>query len=422
VTLCQLITIVRTFDWTVGADLTDFLSPMCPSIIGLAGLPEVFKDGTFRSIVWTKSRKDGQQYESSIPRLPTGRYQAVAMAPLVYNPFDPDLVLIYANPAQMMLLINSLQFEDYEVMEFYCVGESSCSDAIARCYLKGKPFLSIPCYGERRYGHAQDDELIMALPAGMMDKALKGMEALYKRGVRYPISYAGAELDLTYAFPMSYSGLQQLEEVRGKDNRILLGVTGGIASGKTTVARMLEDLGAPIIDFDLLSRVVVEPNKPAWKEIVAYFGEQVLLEDKTLDRKKISQIVFHEPEKRKKLESFIHPRVYHEFARLVKEFTAKDPNAIIQGVVPLLLEANLQHLFHKILLVYIPQEMQAERLMKRDRISREMATNILNAQLPIEEKKGYADFIVDNSGTLEETKRQVQEVWKKLKQMQKERR
>jgi dephospho-CoA kinase len=188
------------------------------------------------------------------------------------------------------------------------------------------------------------------------------------------------------------------------------------------VARMLEDLGAPIIDFDLLSRVVVEPNKPAWKEIVAYFGEQVLLEDKTLDRKKISQIVFHEPEKRKKLESFIHPRVYHEFARLVKEFTAKDPNAIIQGAVPLLLEANLQHLFHKILLVYIPQEMQAERLMKRDRISREMATNILNAQLPIEEKKGYADFIVDNSGTLEETKRQVKEVWKKLKQMQKERR
>ncbi|MDH4266238.1 MAG: dephospho-CoA kinase [Deltaproteobacteria bacterium] len=422
VTLCQLITLVRTFDWTVGADLNDFLSPMCPSIIGLAGLPEVFKDGTFRSIVWTKSRKDGQKYESSIPRLPTGRYQAVAMAPLVYNPFDPDLVLIYANPAQMMLLINSLQFEDYEVMDFYCVGESSCSDAIARCYLKGKPFLSIPCYGERRYGHAQDDELIMALPAGMMDKALKGMEALYKRGIRFPISYAGAEMDLTYAFPMSYSGLQQLEEIRGKDNRILLGVTGGIASGKTTVARMLEDLGAPIIDFDLLSRVVAEPNKPAWKEIVAYFGEQVLLEDKTLDRKKLSQIVFREPEKRKKLESFIHPRIYHEFARLVKDFTAQDPQAIIQVIVPLLLEANLQHLFHKILLVYIPQEMQAERLMKRDRIPREMAANILNAQLPIEEKKGYADFILDNSGTLEETKRQVEEVWKKLKQMQKERR
>jgi dephospho-CoA kinase len=229
-------------------------------------------------------------------------------------------------------------------------------------------------------------------------------------------------MDLTYAFPMSYSGMQQLEEIRGKDNGILLGVTGGIASGKTTVARMLEDLGAQIIDFDLLSRVVVEPHKPAWEEIVAYFGKQLLLEDKTLDRKKLSQIVFRDPEKRKKLESFIHPRIYDEFARLVKEFTAKDPNAIIQVIAPLLFEVNLQHLFHKILLVYIPPEMQAERLMKRDRISREMAVNILNVQLPIEGKKGYADFIVDNSGTLEETKRQVEEVWKKLKQLPKKRR
>ena len=85
------------------------------------------------------------------------------MAPLVYNPFEPDIVLIYANPAQMMLLINSLQFEDYEVMQFFCVGESSCSDAIARCYLTGKPSLTIPCYGERRYGHAQDEDLVMAV-------------------------------------------------------------------------------------------------------------------------------------------------------------------------------------------------------------------------------------------------------------------
>ena len=130
------------------------------------------------------------------------------MAPLVYNPFEPDLVLIYANPAQMMLLINALQFEDYEVMQFFCVGESSCSDAIARCYLTGKPSLTIPCYGERRYGHAQDEDLVMAIPAGMMDKALRGLEALYRRGIRYPISYAGAEQDLTTAFPMSYGGLQ----------------------------------------------------------------------------------------------------------------------------------------------------------------------------------------------------------------------
>ena len=107
-TLCQLISIVRNFDWTVGADLGDFLSPMCPSIIGLTDLPEVYQDGTFRSVVWTKTREDGRKYENSVSRLPAGEYEAVAMAPLVYNPFDPDIILLYANPAQMMLLINAL--------------------------------------------------------------------------------------------------------------------------------------------------------------------------------------------------------------------------------------------------------------------------------------------------------------------------
>jgi dephospho-CoA kinase len=420
-TLCQLISMVRNFDWTVGADLGDFLSPMCPSIIGLTDLPEVYKDGTFRSVVWTKTREDGRKYENSIPRLPAGEFEAVAMAPLVYNPFDPDIILLYANPAQMMLLINALQFEDYEVMEFSCVGESSCSDVIAKCYLQGKPSLSIPCYGERRYGHAQDDELAMALPAGIMKKTLRGLEALYKRGIRYPISYAGAEMDVTRAFPMAYGGMKQLEELRGNDRRILLGVTGGIASGKSTVARMLEELGAPIIDFDLLSRVVVEPEKPAWQEIVSYFGEQVLLPDKTLDRKKLSDIVFRDPEKRKKLEGFTHPRIHQEFVRLVKEYTARDPEVIIQAVIPLLIEASLQYLFHKLLLVYIPQEKQIQRLMERDKTSRETAQSILAAQLPIDEKRAYADFIIDNSGSLEETQKQVKEVWQKLKAFQKAR-
>jgi dephospho-CoA kinase len=421
ITLCQLISTVRNFDWTVGADLDDFVYTMCPSIIGLAEVPELMKDGTFRSIVWTKTREDGKKYENSIPRLPTGKYQAVALAPLVYNPFDPDIVLIYANPAQMMLLINALQFEEYEVMQFYCVGESSCSDVIARCYRSGKPSLSIPCYGERRYGHAQDDELAMAIPTGMMDKVLRGLEALYKKGIRYPVSYAGAELDVTKGFPMAYFGLQQLEEIRGKDQRVLLGVTGGIASGKSTVARMLEELGAPIIDFDLLSRVVVEPGKEAWKDIVAFFGEQVLNPDKTLDRKKIAEIVFRDAEKRKKLEGYIHPRIYEDFKTQVKELTQKDPQAIIQVVVPLLIEANLQHLFHKILVVYVPEEIQIQRLMERDRIPREMARSILSAQLSIEEKKTYADYVVDNSGSPENTKKQTREVWRKLQEYQKDR-
>jgi dephospho-CoA kinase len=341
------------------------------------------------------------------------------MAPLVYNPFDPDIVLIYANPAQMMLLINSLQFEDYEVMQFFCVGESSCSDAIARCYLTGKPSLTIPCYGERRYGHAQDEDLVMAVPAGMMEKALRGMETLYRRGIRYPISYAGAEQDVASAFPMSYGGLSRLEELRGKDNRLLLGVTGGIASGKTTVANMLKELGAPIIDFDVIARQVVEPGKPAWKEIVDYFGRQVLQEDDTLDRKRLSDIVFRDFEKRKKLESFTHPHIGEEFLKQVGELTSNDPDAIIQVVVPLLIELSLQYQFHKLLLVYIPVEQQVERLAERDGISREEAANILKAQLPIDEKVGYADFVIHNEKSLEDTRKQVEELWETLKKIQK---
>ncbi len=420
-TLCQLINTVRNFDWTVGADLDDFMSSMCPSVIGLTDINEYMRDGTFRSIVWTKNRADGKKYENSIPRIPVGKYEAVAMAPLVYNPFDPDIVLIYANPAQMMLLINSLQFEDYEVMQFYCVGETSCSDAIARCYLTGKPSLTIPCYGERRYGHAQDDELVMAIPAGMIDKALSGMEALYRRGIRYPISYAGAEADVAHAFPAAYGGGETANTIRGNDNRLLLGVTGGIATGKTAVANMLEELGARTIDFDVLSRVIVEPEKPAWKDIVAYFGEQVLQEDKTLDRNKLREIVFRDFEKRKKLESFQFPRIYEEFFNLVNQYAGEDPNVIIQGVVPLLIEVNLQPFFHHLLMVYAPEEVQMKRLMERDGMTEEMAMNMVRSQLSVEDKRGYCDLIIDNSGSLEETRKEVEKLWEKLKKIQQDR-
>jgi dephospho-CoA kinase len=420
-TLCQLINLVRNFDWTVGAELDDFMSVMCASIIGLTDIPDYMKDGTFRSIVWTKSRADGKKFEKAIPRLPAGKYEAVAMAPLVYNPFDPDIVLIYANPAQMMLLINSLQFENYEVMQFYCVGETSCSDAIARCYLNRKPALSIPCYGERRYGHAQDDELVMAIPVEMMDKALNGMEALYRRGIRYPISYAGAETDVTHAFPAAYGGEETIRMLRGTDNRLLIGVTGSIATGKSTVAAMLEELGARTIDFDVLSRVVVEPGKPAWRDIVAFFGEQVLREDQALDREKLREIVFKDLEKKKKLESFQHPRISEEFIKLVKQYAGEDPNAIIQVVVPLLIEVNMQHLFHNILMVYASEDEQKKRLMNRDGASEEMAMNMIRSQLSVEEKKGFCDLIIDNSGSLDETRKQVKKLWQKLKKIQGER-
>ncbi|MBN1830743.1 MAG: dephospho-CoA kinase [Deltaproteobacteria bacterium] len=201
---------------------------------------------------------------------------------------------------------------------------------------------------------------------------------------------------------------------------MLLGVTGGIATGKTTVVRMLEELGAPVIDFDLLAREVVEPRKPAWKDIVGYFGEDILLEDGSLDREKLSGIVFQEVEKRKILERFTHPRIYEASDRKVKKICEKDPNAIIQLDIPLLIEQNLQHMVDKILVVYIPREKQIERLMERDRMSREAAVDRLGAQLSIDEKLGWADFVINNEKSLEETKKQVEDLWKTLKEIQRQ--
>ena len=224
---------------------------------------------------------------------------------------------------------------------------------------------------------------------------------------------------MTHAFSEIYGGADYIQKLRGNDNRILLGVTGSIATGKTAVAEMLEALGAKTIDFDVLSRVVVEPGKPAYNEIVDYFGNQILRPDKTLDREKLREIVFRDLEKKKKLESFQHPRIDEEFVRRVEQYAGEDPDAIIQAVVPLLIEVNMHPLFDHVLMVYAPEETQKRRLMARDNVSEEMALNMIRSQLSVEEKKGYCDLIVDNSGSLEETRKQAHALWKKLKKIQK---
>ena len=199
---------------------------------------------------------------------------------------------------------------------------------------------------------------------------------------------------------------------------LLLGVTGGIASGKTTVANMLEALGAPIIDFDLLAREVVQPGKPAWKEIVDYFGRQVLLEDGGLDRACLSRVVFRDMEKRRKLEGFTHPRILKEFTSMVDKITGQRPDSIIQAVIPLLFEVNLQGLVHEVLVVYVPRAKQVERLCARDGIDGNEACDRLSAQLPIEEKVKYADFVIHNQASLEATAKQVELLWEDLRRLQ----
>ena len=205
-----------------------------------------------------------------------------------------------------------------------------------------------------------------------------------------------------------------------KDSHFLLGVTGGIASGKSTVAHMLEELGAPVIDTDVLAREVVEPGKPAFRAIVDYFGKQVLQGDGALDRRKISGIVFKDIEKRRKLEGLIHPRITEVVSSRLDAILKKDPDAIIQVVVPLLIETNQQQRYHRILVVYVPEQIQIQRLAKRDNITREAAANILKAQLSIDEKVAHADFVIHNDKTMEETREQVRDLWKRLKALQQE--
>jgi len=202
---------------------------------------------------------------------------------------------------------------------------------------------------------------------------------------------------------------------------LLLGVTGGIASGKTTVANMLEDLGVPIIDFDLLSRQVVEPGQPAFKDITDYFGDGVIDKNGTLDRKRLSTIVFRNPAKRKILEGITHPRIVEAFVRQIKEMAEKDPHGIVQVVIPLLFEVNLTHLVHKVLVVYISPDKQIERLTKRDKISHKEAENILKAQMPIDQKVAKADFVIHNEGNIDETRKAVYALWRSLKEAQQER-
>jgi len=158
----------------------------------------------------------------------------------------------------------------------------------------------------------------------------------------------------------------------------------------------------------------VEPGTQGFKDIVDYFGKQVLQENGELDRKKLSNVVFSDMEKRKKLESFTHPYIYDEFFKGIEAIIKTEPDAIIQVSVPLLIELNLQFLFDKLLMVHVKPQTQVKRLAARDDISMSEAENIMKSQLPIDEKASYADFVIDNEGALEETEKQVKEVWEAI--------
>ncbi|GJE87038.1 dephospho-CoA kinase [Phanerochaete sordida] len=194
---------------------------------------------------------------------------------------------------------------------------------------------------------------------------------------------------------------------------LVVGLTGGIATGKSTVSTQLQSFGLPVVDADLIARQVVEPGTPALAKIAKHFGEDILQHDGTLDRQKLGAIVFNDEAQRKELNKIVHPAVWRAIAWEVASHWLKGKKICILDV-PLLIEGGMWKWVAKVVVVYCSPELQLQRLMKRDGSSTEAASARLNAQLSITEKVQYADHIVDNSGSIQDLEEQVDILVRKL--------
>jgi len=191
---------------------------------------------------------------------------------------------------------------------------------------------------------------------------------------------------------------------------VIVGLTGSVGTGKSTVANLFKELGAYVVDWDELAREVTRPHLKAWKEIVEYFGKSILNEDLTINRQKLADIVFSDKEKVAKLNQIVHPEVLKEDERMTSEIKSLDPNALIIKDIPLLFELTSPIFVDRIVVVSASEQTQLKRLEEMG-MSREDAQSRIKSQLPLEEKIKSADFVINNDGPLEETKRQVEGIY-----------
>jgi len=213
-TFCQLLTIARTFGWTVGATQEEFISPYCPSILGFCPPPEKAINGKMMHEIWFATEEDARKHQSAMRRIPPGRFKAVALSPLFQGRIEPDMIILYGTPAQMIRLIAGIQWENFERLHFFSVGETACTDYIGECYHSQKPSLTIPCFGERRFGGVQEEELVIAIPPGSIAKILRGLEATQKNGIRYPIPFFGCQADPRSGMPPKYLEILNIPETQ----------------------------------------------------------------------------------------------------------------------------------------------------------------------------------------------------------------
>ena len=191
---------------------------------------------------------------------------------------------------------------------------------------------------------------------------------------------------------------------------LLVGLTGGIATGKSTVSDMFRSLGAVIIDADLLARQVVEPGEPAYADIVTEFGPDVVQLDRALDRKRLGAIVFADPERRRRLEAITHPRIRERFARRVQELTAQGFEGVVIFDAPVMIESGNYRNMDRLVVVATDEATQRARLHARDRAEEAEVTRRIASQMPLAEKVKLADYVIDNSGERSTTQDQVRRV------------
>lgn len=187
---------------------------------------------------------------------------------------------------------------------------------------------------------------------------------------------------------------------------LIIGLTGSIASGKSTVASMFSKFDIPVIDADDISRLVVEPGEQAYSEIIDTFGQGILLPDKAIDRKKLGSIIFANEEKRKQLNQIVHPAVRQKMLEERDHYVQKKHRCVVLDI-PLLFESRLMHFVDTTMVVYVKENVQLTRLMNRNGYTEEEALQRIQSQMPMEEKKELAQVVLDNNGTIEETYHQL---------------
>ncbi len=203
---------------------------------------------------------------------------------------------------------------------------------------------------------------------------------------------------------------------------IIVGLTGGIASGKSLVAKVLKDLGAHLIDADKIVHELLEPGQQAWGEVLAYFGTGIELPGGTIDRRKLGDIVFGDPGKRAWLNRCLHPKVFEVFTTQIRHLSSRQPDVIVVFDAALLIETGYHKKMDKVIVVYADEEQQLKRLMERDRFTHDQAMARIRSQMPLGEKRPHADYVIENTGNREETERQTREIFELLKRNTKEQR